>query len=117
MNVLYGLHQPDEGEMLLDGEPVQIDSPSQAIGLGIGMVHQHFMLIPVMTVAENIVLASEPRKGALLDIKAAAERRVRELSRALRPRGRPAARGWRTSASASSSAWRSCARCTAARRC
>jgi simple sugar transport system ATP-binding protein len=47
--------------MLLDGEPVQIDSPSQAIGMGIGMVHQHFMLIPVMTVAENIVLASEPK--------------------------------------------------------
>src|SRR3954451_20807044 len=67
MNVLYGLHQPDEGEMLLRGEPVRIDSPRQAIGLGIGMVHQHFMLIPVMTVAENIVLAAEPRKGPMLD--------------------------------------------------
>jgi ABC-type uncharacterized transport system ATPase subunit len=79
MNVLYGLHKPDEGRMLLDGEEVHIDSPSQAIGMGIGMVHQHFMLIPVMTVAENIVLASEPTKGALLDVRGA-EQRVRELS-------------------------------------
>jgi general nucleoside transport system ATP-binding protein len=79
MSVLYGLYRPDEGELLLDGEPVTIESPRQAIDLGIGMVHQHFMLVPVMTVAENIVLASEPRKGLLLDTKAAA-RRVRELS-------------------------------------
>jgi general nucleoside transport system ATP-binding protein len=79
MNVLYGLHQPDEGEIRLGGEPVHIGSPREAIGLRIGMVHQHFMLIPVMTVAENVVLASEPRRGALLDINAA-EARVRELS-------------------------------------
>ena len=79
MNVLYGLHQPDEGEIVLRGEPVQIGSPREAIGMRIGMVHQHFMLIPVMTVAENVVLASEPRKGALLDV-GAAERRVRELA-------------------------------------
>ena len=79
MSVLYGLYRPDEGELLLNGEPVAIESPRQAIDLGIGMVHQHFMLVPVMTVAENIVLASEPRKGLLLDAKAAA-RRVRELS-------------------------------------
>ena len=79
MSVLYGLYSPDEGEMHLNGEPVVIDSPSRAIELGIGMVFQHFMLVPVMTVAENIVLADEPRKGLLLDTKAAA-RRVRELS-------------------------------------
>ena len=79
MNVLYGLHQPDEGEMLLDGEPVRIHSPRQAIGLGIGMVHQHFMLVPVMTVAENLVLGSEPHNGPLLDFKSAAAR-TRELS-------------------------------------
>jgi ABC-type uncharacterized transport system ATPase subunit len=79
MNVLYGLLQPDEGEIRLRGEPVRIGSPREAIGMRIGMVHQHFMLIPVMTVAENVVLASEPRKGALLDIDAA-EERVRELS-------------------------------------
>jgi ABC-type uncharacterized transport system ATPase subunit len=79
MNVLYGLLQPDEGEILLRGEPVHIGSPREAIGMRIGMVHQHFMLIPVMSVAENVVLASEPRKGALLD-RGAAEERVRELS-------------------------------------
>ena len=79
MNVVYGLHQPDGGKILLRGEPVRIGSPRQAIRAGIGMVHQHFMLIPVMTVAENIVLADEPRRGPLLDL-ATAEARVRELS-------------------------------------
>jgi general nucleoside transport system ATP-binding protein len=80
MNILYGLYTPDEGEVRLNGKPVVIDSPRAAIDHGIGMVHQHFMLIPVMTVAENIVLASEPRKGPFLDI-GAAERRVLELAR------------------------------------
>ncbi|HEX2411714.1 MAG TPA: ABC transporter ATP-binding protein [Solirubrobacteraceae bacterium] len=79
MNVLYGLLQPDEGEIRLDGEPVRIDSSRRAIGLGIGMVHQHFMLVPVMTVAENLVLGTEPHSGPLLDYKAAAAR-TRELS-------------------------------------
>ena len=79
MNVLYGLQQPDEGEILLDGEVVRIESARKAIGLGIGMVHQHFMLVPVMTVAENLVLGSEPHQGPLLDYKAAASR-TRELS-------------------------------------
>src|ERR1700709_2263232 len=79
MSVLYGLYKPDEGELLLDGQPVSIESPRQGLDRGIGMVHQHFMLVPVMTVAENIVLASEPRKGLLLDTKAAA-RRVRDLT-------------------------------------
>src|SRR5205085_7189045 len=79
MNVLYGLHQPDEGEIRLGGEAVAIDSPRRAIRLGIGMVHQHFMLVPVMTVAENLVLGAEPTRGPLLDYKAA-ETRVRELS-------------------------------------
>jgi simple sugar transport system ATP-binding protein len=79
MNVLYGLHQPDEGEILLDGEKAEISSPRQAMNLGIGMVHQHFMLVPVMSVAENLVLGAEPRNGLLLDYKAAA-RRTRELS-------------------------------------
>src|SRR5690349_24245446 len=80
MNVLYGLHQPDEGQILLDGEPVSIDSPRRAIGLGIGMVHQHFMLVPVMTVAENLVLGAEPRTGGVLLDYNTAEREVRELS-------------------------------------
>src|SRR3954454_3409180 len=79
MNVLYGLHQPDEGEILLDGEPVRIDSARRAIQLGIGMVHQHFMLVPVMTVAENLVLGSEPRHGLLLD-RGTAAASTRELS-------------------------------------
>jgi general nucleoside transport system ATP-binding protein len=79
MNILYGLYTQDEGEILLNGVPRDIDSPHAAIAAGIGMVHQHFMLIPVMTVAENIVLADEPKKGLLLDTNGA-ERRVRELA-------------------------------------
>jgi simple sugar transport system ATP-binding protein len=80
MSILYGLYTPDSGEILMNGKPVAIHSPKNAIELGIGMVHQHFMLIPVMTVTENIVLAQEPRHAAvLLDYDAAAER-VRELS-------------------------------------
>src|ERR687891_844554 len=79
MNILYGLYHPDDGEIRLKGEPVRIGSPRDAIDLGIGMVHQHFMLIPVMTVAENIVLATEPTKGPFLDLDAA-EQRVRDLS-------------------------------------
>jgi general nucleoside transport system ATP-binding protein len=80
MSILYGLYTPDSGEILMNGKPVSIHSPKNAIELGIGMVHQHFMLIPVMTVTENIVLAQEPRHaGVLLDYDAAAER-VRELS-------------------------------------
>jgi len=80
MNVLYGLYRPDEGEIRIGGQPVTMHSPKDAIERGIGMVHQHFMLIPVMTVAENIVLGTEPRRdGVLLDL-AAAEKRVRELS-------------------------------------
>jgi simple sugar transport system ATP-binding protein len=80
MSILYGLYTADSGEILMNGKPVEINSPKNAIELGIGMVHQHFMLIPVMTVTENIVLAQEPRHaGVLLDYDAAAER-VRELS-------------------------------------
>src|SRR5690349_9491056 len=81
MNVLYGLYQPDEGEILLDGKPVSFTSAKDAIGRGIGMVHQHFMLIPVMTVAENIVLANEPTQNRVLYDRETAERRVAELSR------------------------------------
>jgi general nucleoside transport system ATP-binding protein len=91
MSILYGLYHPDEGEIRLNGKPVRIGSPSDAIDLGIGMVHQHFMLIPVMTVAENIVLATEPRKGPFLDL-AHAEARVRELSERFGLAVRPEAR-------------------------
>ena len=79
MSILYGLYSPDEGEIDIDGETVEISSPADAIERGIGMVHQHFMLVPVMTVAENIVLGAEPRRSGLLDV-AEASRRVRELS-------------------------------------
>jgi simple sugar transport system ATP-binding protein len=81
MSILYGLYTADEGEILMNGEPVSIASPKDAIELGIGMVHQHFMLIPVMTVTENIVLANEPvQAGVLLD-EAAGEQRVAEVAR------------------------------------
>src|SRR5881628_2147773 len=80
MNILYGLYKPDEGEIFLNGKHLEIDAPHAAIAAGIGMVHQHFMLIPVMTVAENIVLASEPKAAGILLDTAAAERRVRELA-------------------------------------
>src|ERR671911_1643503 len=80
MNVLYGLYRPDEGEIRINGKPAELGSPKAAIENGVGMVHQHFMLIPVMTVAENIVLATEPtHNGVMLDY-AAAEKRVREIS-------------------------------------
>jgi general nucleoside transport system ATP-binding protein len=81
MNVLYGLYSPDEGEIVIKGEPVRMRSPKDAIDHGIGMVHQHFMLIPVMTVAENIVLATEPRRAGVLLDYSAARRRVEELAR------------------------------------
>ena len=80
MSILYGLYTADSGEILMNGSPVTIGSPKHAIELGIGMVHQHFMLIPVMTVTENIVLAQEPRHGGVLLDYDAAARRVRELS-------------------------------------
>jgi general nucleoside transport system ATP-binding protein len=80
MNILYGLYRADEGEILLNGKKVVFNSAKDAIDRGIGMVHQHFMLIPVMTVAENIVLEVEPTKaGVLLDYGQAVER-VREIS-------------------------------------
>ena len=91
MNILYGLYHPDEGELRLNGSPLRISSPREAIDAGIGMVHQHFMLIPVMTVAENIVLAAEPKKGPFLD-EQAAEARVRELSQRFGLAVRPDAR-------------------------
>lgn len=72
MNILFGLYQPDEGEILVGGEKVVIDGPNKAIQLGIGMVHQHFKLVHPFTVAENIILGSEPRQGLAIDIRKAA---------------------------------------------
>jgi len=80
MNILYGLYSPDAGEILLAGERIKLGSTRAAIEHGIGMVHQHFMLVPVLTVAENIVLALEPRQAGVLLDRAAAHRRVAELS-------------------------------------
>ncbi len=80
MNVLFGLTQPDEGEILVDGKPVKFGSPKDAIAAGIGMVHQHFMLVPVFTVAENVTLGIEETGPAGLLDRRKTRRDVRELS-------------------------------------
>ncbi len=81
MNVLYGLYRPDDGEILVDGEPVAFDGPGDAMASGIGMVHQHFMLIPVFTVAENVMLGhEETRRIGFLD-RRRARRDVTEISK------------------------------------
>jgi general nucleoside transport system ATP-binding protein len=81
MNILYGLYRPDEGEILLDDKAVRFSGPAGAIAAGIGMVHQHFMLVPVFTVTENVMLGVESTKGPLLQLDtAAARRRVVEIS-------------------------------------
>lgn len=80
MNVLYGLYEPNEGEILLDDQPQKFTGPGDAVAAGIGMVHQHFMLIPVFTVAESIALGYEPTKAAgLIDI-AKARKLVKDVS-------------------------------------
>jgi general nucleoside transport system ATP-binding protein len=81
MNVLYGLATPDEGEILLDGTPVRITGPSDAIARGINMVHQHFMLVPVLTVAENILLGEETMANPIFLDRREAHRRIVELGR------------------------------------
>ncbi len=79
MKILYGLYAPDEGEVFVDGERAEIRDPKDAVSRGIGMVHQHFTLIPPLTVAENIVLGAEPRKGGRLD-RDRANRETQELA-------------------------------------
>jgi simple sugar transport system ATP-binding protein len=80
MNVLYGLYKADEGQILLDGKPATFSGPGEAMAAGIGMVHQHFMLIPVFTVAENVALGHEPtKKMGVLDLEAA-RKLVNEIS-------------------------------------
>jgi simple sugar transport system ATP-binding protein len=80
MNTLFGLYQADAGDILLDNQPVKFSGPGDAMDAGIGMVHQHFMLIPVFTVAENVILGHEPTKfGGFLDVEAA-RKQVREIS-------------------------------------
>ncbi len=80
MNILYGLYKPTKGEIYINGSPVEISGPTDAIRQGIGMVHQHFMLVPVLTVTENVMLGEEAIKnGLFLDRKVVA-RRIREIS-------------------------------------
>jgi len=92
MRVLYGLLQPDAGQILVDGRPVRIGSPANAMRLGLGMVHQHFMLVGPLTVAENVVLGSEPAGPLGVYRATAAERAVGELSSRYRLVADPAAR-------------------------
>jgi general nucleoside transport system ATP-binding protein len=80
MNILYGLTQPGEGTILADGKPLTIHSPKDAIAAGIGMVHQHFMLVPVFTVAENVTLGDEETRALGLLDRRRMRRKVRELS-------------------------------------
>ena len=91
MNVVYGLTSPDAGEIVFDGRPVAINGPTDAIRLGIGMVHQHFMLIPPLTVAENVILGHETARSGMLDL-AEARVEVSELARRHRLEVDPAAR-------------------------
>lgn len=80
MNILYGLYKPDEGDIFVKGQRVQVESPSDSIASGVGMVHQHFMLVPVFTVTENVMLGAEDlHPGGFLDRKKAAKR-IREIS-------------------------------------
>ncbi len=79
MNLIYGLYTPDEGEILVNGQPVHIHDPNDAIALGIGMVHQHFQLVPVLTVTENVMLGNETVRGLFLD-RRAARQRILEIS-------------------------------------
>ena len=80
MNVLYGLYEPTEGEILIDGEPVSFRGPGDAMAAGIGMVHQHFMLVPVFTVAENVALGAESTKaGGFLNLEET-RRKIKEIS-------------------------------------
>lgn len=74
MNIVFGLYQPDEGTIELGGQPIVMDGPNKAIECGIGMVHQHFKLVPPFTVTENIILGMEPKRGFGTDLKGAASR-------------------------------------------
>ncbi len=79
MNILYGLQEADEGEILLNGKPAEIHNPTDAIALGIGMIHQHFMLVDTLTVAENVALGLKSGRGALTDLDAVSAR-IEELA-------------------------------------
>ena len=116
MNVLYGLYQPDEGEILIDGEPVTFGGPGDAMRAGIGMVHQHFMLIPVFTVAENVELGHERHPVSASSTDAPPGARCARSPSATASRCR-STRSSRTSRSGSSSGSRSSRRWSATPRC
>src|SRR5688500_9604062 len=83
MKIAYGFYKPDSGDIVINGEVARLDSPHDAIARGVGMVHQHFMLVDTMTVAENIILGAEPGSGMALDLKKATEE-VARLSQEFR---------------------------------
>ncbi|HDL48394.1 MAG TPA: ABC transporter ATP-binding protein [Actinobacteria bacterium] len=96
MKILYGLHQPDDGLILINGEPVTIHSPADAIAHGIGMIHQHFMLVETITVAENVALGLPSSRGLLMDLKAVSER-IDQLSETYGIKVDPKAYVWQLS--------------------
>lgn len=96
MRILYGLYQPDEGQILIDGKPVTIHSPADSIRLGLGMIHQHFMLVPSLTVAENVALGLTSSRGVLLDLDLVSER-IQQLSDAYGLKVDPDALVWQLS--------------------
>ncbi len=81
MNVLYGLYQPDEGEIIVKGKKIKVHSPNDAIAAGVGMVHQHFMLVPVLTVTENVMLGVESLIGGVFLDRKAASSRIQQISK------------------------------------
>ena len=96
MRILYGLYQPDEGEILLDDHPVRLRSPADSIRHGIGMIHQHFMLVPTLTVAENVALGLPSGRGVLLDTDRVAQR-IRQLATSYGLKVDPSAYVWQLS--------------------
>ncbi len=97
MKILYGLYQPDEGEIFVRGQSVNFRSAQDAIGHGLGMVHQHFMLVPSFTVAENLVLGQPSPRGPLRENRRAVAERIRDLSRRYGLQVDPAAEVWHLS--------------------
>src|SRR5512143_1738174 len=96
MKILYGLYHPDEGKILLNGKIVNISSPNDSINLGIGMIHQHFMLVQTLTVAENVALGLPSTRGALTDLDRVSKRII-ELADIYSLKIDPAAYLWQLS--------------------
>ena len=96
MRQLFGLYKPDEGEIIIDGKPVTFHSPADAIRAGIGMIHQHFMLVPTLTVAENVILGLKSKHEPLLDLDTVSKR-IQDLSQAYGLKVDPSAYVWQLS--------------------